>query len=71
MSRKNHRRETDFIPYDKMSKRDKKQIDKEKRGNWGGIDPRTRREDKDKYKRRKQKQKEKDDYYYYDEDYDY
>ena len=70
MSRKNHRRETDFVPYDKKSKMNNKQKDKEKRGDWGGIDPRTRREDKDKYKRRKQKQKEKDDYYY-DEDYDY
>lgn len=70
MSRKNHRRENEFVPYDKMSKKDKRQIDREKRGDWGGIDPRTRREDKDKYKRRKQKQREKDDYYY-DEDYDY
>lgn len=70
MSRKNHHRENEFVPYDKMSKKDKRQIDREKRGDWGGIDPRTRREDKDKYKRRKQKQREKDDYYY-DEDYDY
>lgn len=47
-----------------MSKSDRRERDKEKRGDWGGVDPRTRREDRTKYKRKKQK--ERDDYYFED-----
>lgn len=64
MSRKNHRQDNYFVPYEKMSKSDKRERDKEKRGDWGGVDPRTRREDRTKYKRKKQK--ERDDYYFED-----
>lgn len=28
-----------FVPYEKMSKRKRKEIDKEKRGDWGNINP--------------------------------
>ena len=28
-----------FIPYDKMSKRSRKEIDKERRNDWGEINP--------------------------------
>ncbi len=32
-----------FIPYEKLSKRKKRELDAERRGSWGGLDPVTRR----------------------------
>ena len=31
-----------FVPYDKMSKRARKEADKQKRGDWGAVNPVTR-----------------------------
>lgn len=67
MSRKN-KRKNDFIPYEKMSKKDKKERNNEKRNDWGNFNPVTRKENKNKYKERKKKQEEKDfeeEYAYY------
>ena len=51
-----------FVPYDKMSKRDKKKIDSQNRSDWGGIDPSTK-----VIPDKRRNKKEKDDYYF-DED---
>ena len=32
-----------FIPYEKLSKKEKRKIDSEKRGSWGSISPVTRK----------------------------
>jgi hypothetical protein len=43
-----------FIPYEKLSKRKKKELDKRQRGSWGAISPVTRRSENPKaYNRRK------------------
>ena len=45
-----------FVPYDKLSKKKKREADRARRGSWGGINPVTRRPDEAKvYKRNKQK----------------
>lgn len=31
-----------FVPYEKMSKKAKKEIDEQKRGGWDGVNPVTR-----------------------------
>ena len=31
-----------FIPYEKLSKKEKKKIDMKKRGSWNGVDPVTK-----------------------------
>lgn len=43
-----------FVPYEKLSKKEQKKIDAEKRRDWNGIDPATKVVDKDKkaYKRK-------------------
>lgn len=52
-----------FVPYDKMSKKEKKKMDSEKRGDWQGVNPVTRVEDNDKKKyKRKPKHPEREDY---------
>ena len=46
-----------FIPYRKLSKKRQREIDREKRGNWGAINPVTKRpEHSDAYKRQVGKQ---------------
>lgn len=43
-----------FIPYEKMSKKQKKEIDRKKRGSWFGVNPATRKSENPKaYKRQK------------------
>lgn len=43
-----------FIPYEKMSKKQRREIDKMKRGSWNGVNPITRRiESKKAYNRKK------------------
>ena len=43
-----------FIPYDKLSKKKKRELDRRKRGSWGGMSPVTRRAENPKaYKRKK------------------
>lgn len=42
-----------FTPYDKLSKKEQKQLDSAKRRNWGGLNPVTRTvPDKKKYSRK-------------------
>lgn len=43
-----------FVPFEKMSKKQQKKINAEKRGSWNGVDPVTRIADTDikKYRRR-------------------
>ncbi len=31
-----------FIPYEKLSKKERRKLDAAKRGSWGGLDPVTR-----------------------------
>ena len=43
-----------FVPYEKLSKKKKRELDRAKRGDWGGISPVTRRApDTKKYDRKK------------------
>lgn len=43
-----------FVPYEKMTKRQKKEFNKKKRGTWGAINPVTRKPENPKaYKRKK------------------
>ena len=45
-----------FIPYEKLSKKKKREADRARRGSWGALSPVTRRPDDPKaYKRNKQK----------------
>jgi len=50
-----------FVPYEKLSKRERKALDKAKRATWGQISPVTRRPDNPKaYNRRKEQRWTKD-----------
>lgn len=43
-----------FIPYEKMSKKQRRDIDRMRRGSWNGVNPITRRiESKKAYNRKK------------------
>ena len=43
-----------FIPYEKLSKKQKRAMDAARRGSWGGLSPVTRRPENPKaYKRKK------------------
>ena len=43
-----------FIPYEKLSKKEKRRLDREKRGTWGELNPVTRRPEVSRaYNRRK------------------
>lgn len=45
-----------FIPYKKLSKKQKKLIDASKRGSWGSVNPTERKnENKKAYNRKKQR----------------
>ena len=45
-----------FIPYKKLSKKQKKLIDASKRGSWGNVNPTERKtENKKAYNRKKQR----------------
>ena len=49
-----------FIPYDKLSKKEKKKIDQQKRSSWNGVDPATKIEENEKKRyRRKPKHPER------------
>ena len=51
-----------FVSYDKMSKKEKKKIDQQKRNSWNGVDPATKVEENEKKRyRRKPKHPEKYD----------
>ena len=67
MTKKEKKPYSDFIPYNKASKREKRRRDREKRNTWE-IDPVSKvipdkRRKKDRHDKRK-----KDDYYFDDED---
>ena len=43
-----------FVPYEKLSKKEKRALDRARRGGWGALSPVTRRPDNPKaYKRTK------------------
>ena len=45
-----------FIPYEKLSKKQKRKIDQKRRGSWGNLNPVTRRSESKKiYNRAKSK----------------
>lgn len=70
MSRKNGDKNK-FIPYDKMGKRDKREIDQQKRKNWGNINPTTKPQgEKNDYRRKKQREREDDMINEYDYNFD-
>ena len=50
-----------FIPYDKLSKKKKRELDIEKRNTWGSMNPVTRRPDNTKAYSRKKTQNRKSD----------
>ncbi len=50
-----------FIPFEKLSKRKRKQINTQKRGSWGAINPVTRRPDNPKAYNRKKARRWKED----------
>lgn len=52
---------TKFIPYEKMSKKQKKEIDRMKRGSWHGVNPVTRKSENQKAYNRKKTAKRIDD----------
>lgn len=50
----------DFVPFEKLSKKKKKEINKSKRHSWGTIDPRTKIvKNKRKYNRKNKKDVDK------------
>lgn len=50
-----------FVPYEKLSKKKKKEIDAKRRGTWGEINPVTRKAENPKaYNRRKAQRREDD-----------
>ena len=52
-----------FVPYEKLSPKKKKEIDRQKRGSWYGLNPVTRKPNNSKaYNRRKARKP--DDYPY-------
>ncbi len=52
-----------FIPYEKLSKKAKKQIDKKKRSDWGLVRPITRIEENPKAYKRHAKHKGSENLY--------
>ena len=51
-----------FIPYEKLSKKKKRELNQAKRGSWGGLSPVTRRTENPRaYNRRKAQRREKDE----------
>jgi hypothetical protein len=60
MSRKN-RKNGNLPNYDKASKKKRREMDKQKRGDWGNTNPITKIQgNKNDYRRRKQKEREDD-----------
>ena len=50
-----------FIPYEKLSKKEKKKLNEARRGSWQGVNPVTRRSENPKaYNRSKARQWDKD-----------
>jgi len=52
-----------FIPYEKLSKKEKKKRDQLRRATWGALDPRTKRPDNPRaYKRHKARRWKPEDF---------
>ena len=52
-----------FIPYEKLSKKKKRELDKKQRRTWGGLDPVTRKAPNPKaYNKKKARKVNRDDY---------
>ena len=52
-----------FIPYDKLSKKARRELDARRRGSWGGLNPVTRKPPNPKaYDRNKAKRRKYDDF---------
>lgn len=49
-----------FIPYEKLSKKQKRKLDAARRNTWGGLSPVTRRPENPKAYKRKKRIEEKD-----------
>lgn len=50
-----------FVPYEKLSKKAKRQMDAARRGSWQGVNPVTRKSENPKaYNRSKARQRDKD-----------
>ena len=50
-----------FIPYDKLSKKKRRELDRLRRGSWGALSPVTRRSENPKaYNRRKARKQDLD-----------
>ena len=46
-----------FVPFEKLSKRKQRELNKQKRTTWGGLDPTTRKPDNSRaYNRSKRKE---------------
>ena len=50
-----------FVPYEKLSKKAKRELDLKKRGSWGGLNPVTRMPPNPKAYNRRKAQKWRDD----------
>ena len=53
-----------FISYEKLSKQKQRELQKQRRGTWGALNPVTRKPPKSKAYNRKKTQQLKDDSYY-------
>lgn len=49
-----------FIPYEKLSKKAQRELDRKKRGDWGAVKPVSRREESHKAYKRHPKHKNQD-----------
>ena len=67
MAKKEKKPYSDFIPYNKASKREKRRRDREKRNTWE-IDPVSKVIPDKKRKKDRHDKRKKDDYYFDDED---
>ena len=50
-----------FIPYEKLSKKKKRELDTQRRGSWYGVNPVTRKSENPKAYNRRKAQKWSDD----------
>lgn len=62
MSRKGGNKGADFVPYDKMSRKKKREIDRQKRGDWGGVDPRSKVIPDKRHRKKHSEDYDEDDY---------
>lgn len=49
-----------FIPYEKLSKKAKRELNRKNRNTWGNVNPATRREENPKAYKRHSKHRNKD-----------